>query len=142
MQIGYEVFPPLNATLNGTSAVLLTVGHRFIKRGNMAAHRACMLAAVVCSTFFLASYLWYHAHVGSVRYPLHDWTRVVYLSILGTHTVMAATIVPMVIGTLVLALRGRFERHRSLARWTYPIWMYVSVTGVIIYLMLYQWARA
>ena len=142
MQIGYEVFPPLNATLNGTSAVLLAVGHRFIKRGNMAAHRACMIAAVVCSTFFLASYLWYHAHVGSVRYPLHDWTRTLYLCILGTHTVMAVTIVPMVIGTLVLALRGRFDRHRSLARWTYPIWMYVSVTGVIIYLMLYQWARA
>ena len=142
MQTGYELFPPLNATLNGTSAVLLAVGHRFIKRGNMAAHRACMIAAVVCSTVFLASYLWYHAHVGSVRYPLHDWTRVVYLCILGTHTVMAATIVPMVIGTLTFALRGRFERHRSLARWTYPMWMYVSVTGVIIYLMLYQWARA
>ena len=142
MQTGFELFPPLNATLNGTSAVLLAVGHRFIKRGSMAAHRACMIAAVVCSTVFLASYLWYHAHVGSVRYPLHDWTRTLYLCILGTHTVMAATIVPMVIGTLTFALRGRFERHRSLARWTYPIWMYVSVTGVIIYLMLYQWAHA
>ncbi len=142
MQTGFELFPPLNAILNGTSAVLLTVGHGFIKRGKMAAHRACMIAAVVCSAFFLASYLWYHAHVGSVHYPLHDWTRPLYFGILLTHTVLAATVVPLVVITLTFALRERFDRHRGIARWTYPIWLYVSVTGVIIYLMLYQWGRA
>ncbi len=134
----YSVFPALNATLNGTSAVLLVTAHRMIKRGRMATHRAIMLTAVATSTLFLISYLYYHAHVGSVRFQGHGWSRPVYFSILISHTILAATIVPLVIITLTWALRGRFDRHRAIARWTYPIWLYVSVTGVVIYVMLYH----
>jgi len=134
----YSVFPALNATLNGTSAVLLVTAHRMIKRGRMATHRAIMLTAVGTSTLFLISYLYYHAHVGSVRFQGHGWSRPVYFSILISHTILAATIVPLVIITLTWALRGRFDRHRAIARWTYPIWLYVSVTGVVIYVMLYH----
>jgi uncharacterized membrane protein YozB (DUF420 family) len=134
----YSIFPAINATLNGTSAVLLLVGHGFIKRGRMAAHRAVMLAAVAVSTLFLISYLYYHAHVGSVRFQGRGWSRVVYFSILISHTILAATIVPLVIITLTRALRERFDRHRAIARWTYPLWLYVSVTGVVIYFMLYH----
>ena len=128
--------------LNGTSAVLLVTAHRMIKRGRMATHRALMLAAVATSTLFLISYLYYHAHVGSVRFQGHGWSRPLYFSILISHTILAATIVPLVIITLTLALKGRFERHRAIARWTYPIWLYVSVTGVVIYVMLYHVFRA
>lgn len=138
----YSVFPALNATLNGTSAVLLVTAHRMIKRGRMATHRTMMLAAVATSTLFLISYLYYHAHVGSVRFQGHGWSRPLYFSILISHTILAATIVPLVIITLTWALRGRFDRHRAIARWTYPIWLYVSVTGVVIYLMLYHIFRA
>lgn len=138
----YSVFPALNATLNGTSAVLLVTAHRMIKRGRMATHRTIMLAAVATSTLFLISYLYYHAHVGSVRFQGHGWSRPLYFSILISHTILAATIVPLVIITLTWALRGRFDRHRAIARWTYPIWLYVSVTGVVIYLMLYHIFRA
>jgi uncharacterized membrane protein YozB (DUF420 family) len=134
----YSVFPALNATLNGTSAVLLVTAHRMIKRGRMATHRAIMLTAVGTSTLFLISYLYYHAHVGSVRFQGHGWSRPVYFSILISHTILAATIVPLVVITLTWALRGRFDRHRAIARWTYPIWLYVSVTGVVIYVMLYH----
>src|SRR6476660_5284553 len=134
----YSIFPAINATLNGTSAVLLVVAHRMIKRGKMAAHRAIMLAAVATSTLFLISYLYYHWHVGSVHFQGHGWSRPVYFTILTSHTILAATIVPLVIITLSRALRGRFERHRAIARWTYPLWLYVSVTGVVIYLMLYH----
>ena len=138
----YSVFPALNAILNGTSAVLLVTAHRMIKRGRMATHRALMLAAVGTSTLFLISYLYYHAHVGSVRFQGHGWSRPLYFSILISHTILAATIVPLVIITLTLALKGRFQRHRAIARWTYPIWLYVSVTGVVIYVMLYHVFRA
>jgi uncharacterized membrane protein YozB (DUF420 family) len=138
----YSIFPAINATLNGTSAVLLVSAHRMIKRGRMATHRALMLTAVGTSTLFLISYLYYHAHVGSVRFQGHGWSRPVYFSILISHTILAATIVPLVIVTLSRALRERFDRHRAIARWTYPIWLYVSVTGVVIYLMLYQIFRA
>src|SRR5213595_1730425 len=134
----YSIFPIINATLNGTSAVLLLVGHSLIKRGRMAAHRAVMLAAVAVSTLFLISYLYYHAHVGSVRFQGKGWSRPVYFSILISHTVLAATIVPLVIVTLTRALRERFDRHRAIARWTYPLWLYVSITGVVIYVMLYH----
>lgn len=135
----YASFPPLNATLNGLSAVLLWVGRGFIKRGRMAQHRALMIAAVVSSTLFLISYLYYHAHVGSVRFQGQGWSRPLYFSILISHTILAAAIVPMVIITLSRALRQRFARHRAIARWTYPLWLYVSVTGVLIYFMLYHW---
>jgi uncharacterized membrane protein YozB (DUF420 family) len=138
MPTDYSIFPAINATLNGTSAVLLVTAHQLIKRGKMGAHRAIMLAAVATSTFFLISYLYYHAHVGSVHFQGHGWTRRLYFSILISHTILAAAIVPLVIITLTRALRGRFDRHRAIARWTYPIWLYVSVTGVVIYLMLYH----
>ena len=134
----YAVFPALNATLNGTSAILLLTAHGMIQRGKVASHRRLMLAAVVTSSLFLISYLYYHAHVGSVRFRGHGWSRPLYFSILISHTVLAATVVPLVIVTLSRALRERFDRHRAIARWTYPVWLYVSVTGVVIYFMLYH----
>jgi uncharacterized membrane protein YozB (DUF420 family) len=134
----YAIFPVINATLNGTSGVLLFVGRVFIKRGRMAAHKAVMIAAVVTSSLFLVSYLYYHYHVGSVRFQGHGWSRPVYFTILISHTILAATIVPLVIITLSRGLRQRFDKHRAIARWTYPLWMYVSVTGVVIYFMLYH----
>jgi uncharacterized membrane protein YozB (DUF420 family) len=134
----YAVFPVLDASLNGTSAVLLLIGRGFIKRGRMAAHRAVMVTALVSSSLFLASYLYYHWHVGSVHFQGRGWTRPVYFSILISHTILAAVIVPMIIITLTRALREHFDRHRVIARWTYPLWLYVSVTGVVIYVMLYK----
>ena len=134
----YAIFPVLNAGLNATSAVLIVTGIGLIRSGRRQAHRGVMIAAVVSSSLFLASYLYYHYHVGSVRFTGHGWIRPVYFGILITHTILAATVVPLVITTLVRALRERFDRHRAIARWTYPIWLYVSVTGVVIYLMLYH----
>ena len=134
----YAIFPVIDASLNGTSAVLLLVGRGFIKRGRMAAHRAVMIAALASSGIFLASYLYYHWHVGSVHFQGQGWSRPLYFSILISHTILAAAIVPLVIITLSRALRERFDRHRAIARWTYPLWMYVSVTGVIVYFMLYH----
>jgi len=130
--------PALNATLNATSAVLLTTGWILIRRGRIAQHRAVMIAAVCTSILFLISYLIYHAQVGSVRFTKQGPIRAVYFTILLTHTVLAVAIVPMVLVTLTRGLRARYERHRRIARWTMPIWLYVSVTGVIVYLMLYQ----
>ncbi len=134
----YAVFPAIDASLNGASAVLLLIGRGFIKRGRMAAHRAVMIAALLSSSIFLACYLYYHWHVGSVHFQGQGWSRPVYFSILISHTILAAAIVPMIIITLSRALRQRFDRHRAIARWTYPLWMYVSVTGVIVYFMLYH----
>src|SRR5690349_6474373 len=138
----YAIFPAINASLNGASAVLLLTGRAFIKRGNMRAHRAFMIAAVTTSSLFLISYLYYHYHVGSVRFQGQGWSRPLCFSILISHTILAATIVPLVIITLSRGLRARYDRHRAIARWTYPLWLYVSVTGVVIYLMLYQIFRA
>ncbi|HEU5453466.1 MAG TPA: DUF420 domain-containing protein [Terriglobales bacterium] len=134
----YSIFPAIDATLNGASAALITMGVALIRRGRQGAHRACMIAAVVTSSLFLCSYLYYHAHVGTTRFLAHGWIRPVYFSVLLTHTILAAAIVPLVIVTLSRALRGRFDRHRAIARWTYPAWLYVSVTGVVIYLLLYR----
>jgi uncharacterized membrane protein YozB (DUF420 family) len=134
----YAIFPAINAALNGTSAVLLITGHRLIKRGRMAAHRAVMLSALTTSALFLISYLYYHYHVGSVHFRGQGWSRPVYFTILTSHTILAAVIVPLIIITLTRALRERFDRHRMIARWTFPLWMYVSVTGVIVYFMLYH----
>ena len=134
----YAMFPAIDATLNGSSAVLLLVGRSLIKRGNMAAHRAVMIAALLSSSAFLTCYLYYHWHVGSVHFKGQGWSRPLYFSILISHTILAATIVPMIIITLNRALRERFDRHRAIARWTYPLWMYVSITGVIVYFMLYH----
>ena len=130
--------PALNALLNGLSFLLLVTGYVLIRRGRRALHQRFMVAAFACSVVFLASYLIYHAQVGSVRFQGTGAVRTVYLSILLTHTVLAAAVPFLAVITLVRALRGRFERHRAIARVTLPIWLYVSITGVIIYLMLYR----
>jgi uncharacterized membrane protein YozB (DUF420 family) len=130
--------PTLNAFLNATSAALLLLGWTFIRRKNREAHRRTMIAAFVCSTVFLTSYLVYHAQVGSVRFPGTGAARTLYLGILLTHTVLAAAVAPMAVTTLVFAWKGRFEKHRRLARITFPIWLYVSATGVVVYVMLYR----
>lgn len=130
--------PTLNAFLNATSAALLVLGWTLVRRGNREAHRRVMTAAFGCSSVFLASYLVYHAQVGSVRFPGTGSARTLYLAILLTHTVLAAAVAPMAVTTFVLAWKGRFEKHRRLARWTLPIWLYVSVTGVVVYAMLYR----
>jgi uncharacterized membrane protein YozB (DUF420 family) len=134
----YAMFPAINATLNGTSAVLLVTGRQLIVRGHMAAHRAVMIAALTSSTIFLACYLYYHYHVGSVHFPGHGIWRPIYFTILISHTILAAVIVPLIIITLSRALRERYALHQAIARWTFPLWLYVSITGVIVYLMLYQ----
>ena len=130
--------PALNATLNALAAALLTTGYILIRRGRVQQHRRVMIAAFVTSTLFLVSYLVYHAHAGSHRFQGHGPVRAVYFAILITHVVLAAVILPMAIVTLSRALRAQFDRHKAIARWTLPIWLYVSVTGVIVYLMLYR----
>jgi uncharacterized membrane protein YozB (DUF420 family) len=130
--------PALNAFLNGTAAVLLVIAYRLIRSGNREAHRKVMLAAFGVSILFLISYLIYHSQVGSVHYPHDGILRIIYLTILTTHTILAASVPVLAIITLRRALKGQFARHKSLAKWTFPIWLYVSVTGVIVYLMLYQ----
>ena len=138
--MGYTVsdLPTLNALLNGLAAVALVVGLWFIRTGRWRAHRAAMLTAVGLSTAFLTSYLIYHAQVGSVRYQGQGWVRTLYFAILISHTVLAAAVPFLAAITLVRALRRRFPAHATIARWTLPIWLYVSVTGVVIYLMLYR----
>ena len=136
--MSFSDLPALNACLNGLSAVLLTFGFVFIRKGNRAAHRNCMIAAFAVSTLFLVSYLTYHAIAPRTYFREPDWFRPIYLVILLTHTVLAAAIVPLALTTLYFALRKKFETHRKIARWTWPIWMYVSVTGVVIYFILYQ----
>jgi uncharacterized membrane protein YozB (DUF420 family) len=136
--IDYAQLPAVNATLNATSTVLLVIGWWFIHHGDIRRHRACMLAAFATSGLFLTSYLIYHANVGSVPFRGQGAVRTVYLSILITHIVLAAAILPLALITLSRALARRFDRHRAIARWTLPIWLYVSVTGVVIYLMLYR----
>ena len=140
--IPYEKLPAVNAALNGLCAVLLVIGFAFIRRRRVVAHRRTMKTAFVVSVLFLASYLTYHAHAGVHRYPGAGLARSLYLTILATHTVLAAAVVPLVLRTLYLATRGRFLEHRRIARWTLPVWFYVSVTGVIVYLMLYHLAPA
>jgi uncharacterized membrane protein YozB (DUF420 family) len=135
----YAFFPALIAGLNGTSAVLLIAGRYMIARGRVAAHRACMIAAVVSSALFLVCYVYFHAHVGNILFLGQGVWRTIYFAILIPHVTLAIVIVPMVIITLSRGLRARYDRHRAIARWTFPLWMYVSVTGVIVYFMLYQW---
>ncbi len=130
--------PLLNAILNLTSTVLLLIGYYHIRHGRVASHHRFMLGALITSSLFLISYLTYHYNVGSVKFIGQGSVRMVYFTILITHTILAAT-VPVLAGiTLIRALRERFDRHRKIARWTLPIWLYVSITGVIVYLMLYQ----
>ena len=127
----------LNAALNSASAVLLVTGYFFIRRGKIIAHKRCMLSALTTSTIFLISYLTYHYHVGSVPFRGQGWMRALYFTILISHTTLAAAIVPLVLITLSRALKSRFDRHKRIARWTLPLWLYVSITGVIVYGMLY-----
>ena len=130
--------PAVNATLNATSAVLLIAAYRAIRRYDIERHRRIMLAAASTSAVFLVCYVVYHAHVGSVRFTGTGAVRPVYFTILISHTILAVAIVPMVLRTLYLGLKRRDETHRRLARWTFPLWVYVSVTGVVIYTMLYH----
>lgn len=130
--------PALNAALNATSSILLVAGYTFIRRRKILAHKICMLSAVACSATFLTSYVIFHVRVGIVHLGAQGWIRPVYFAILTSHTILAATIVPLVIITLTFALRSRFLRHKAIAHWTLPLWLYVSVTGVIIYLVLFR----
>ena len=130
--------PALNAGLNAASALFLALGWLLIRAGRREAHKRAMLAALACSTVFLTSYLVYHAHVGSVRFRGQGTVRLVYFTILISHTVLAVTVVPLALVTLVRALQARFDRHRRIARIALPIWGYVSVTGVVVYWMLYR----
>jgi len=130
--------PTVNACLNSISTLLLTAGYLFIRRGQVERHRLAMAGAFVTSCVFLTSYLIYHSQAGSVPFTKQGWVRPVYFAILISHIILAAAIVPLALVTLYHAWRERFDKHRRIARWTWPIWMYVSITGVAIYLMLYQ----
>jgi uncharacterized membrane protein YozB (DUF420 family) len=130
--------PAVNATLNALSGVLLLVGYTLMRRRRIDLHRAFMIAAFATSSLFLLCYLVYHAQVGSVPFPRQGFVRPLYFAILITHVTLAATVPPLAIVTLSRGLKGRYPQHRRIARWTFPIWMYVSVTGVLVYVLLYQ----
>jgi len=130
--------PALNATLNASSTVLLLTGYVFIRRGDRRRHKACMIAALVMSALFLTSYVIYHAQVGSVPFTRTGWIRTAYFAVLIPHVILAAAIVPPILITASRGLSAKYDKHRRIARWTLPLWLYVSVTGVIVYLMLYQ----
>ncbi len=136
--IAISDLPTVNATLNTTSAVLLTIGFLMIRRRKIIAHRNCMIAAFVVSGLFLTSYLIYHYHAGSTPFEGSGWIRTIYFAVLIPHIILAALILPLALITLYLALRKQFTKHRRIARWTLPIWLYVSVTGIIVYWMLYH----
>ena len=133
-----QSFPAVNATLNAISAVLLVTAYVLIRGGHITMHRRFMIAACVTSTLFLACYVTYHLQVGSVRFPRQGFVRPLYYTILITHVTLAMTVLPLAIVTLSRGLKRRFDRHRAIARWTLPIWLYVSVTGVLVYVLLYQ----
>ena len=130
--------PTLNAILNFISAILLAVGRVYIARDQYEKHKGYMLAAMISSTLFLTSYCIYHAHVGSVPYPHHDWTRPLYFIILIPHVILAVLMVPFIIAALWFAFHRRFDKHKRLTIWVWPVWMFVSVSGIIVYLMLYH----
>ena len=136
--IGVSDLATVNAALNATAAILIGTGFYFIKQKNIRAHKVCMVAAVLVSGVFLTSYLVYHYNVGSVGFTKQGWIRGVYFTLLISHTVLAAVVLPLVLRTALLAAKGRFRSHVRIAKWTFPVWMYVSVTGVIVYLMLYK----
>ena len=136
LQLSY--FPALDASLNAASALLLAMGYVFIRNKRILAHKICMLSAFGTSTLFLVCYLWYHAHHGVTRFTGQGAIRSAYFTLLGTHTVLAAVIVPLVLTTLYRAWKQRFDLHKRVARWTLPIWLYVSITGVVVYWMLYH----
>jgi uncharacterized membrane protein YozB (DUF420 family) len=132
------LWPAINAAFNFTSAVCLLIGYRSIRRGDKERHKHFMLAAFSCSVIFLLSYLAYHFQVGSVKFAGQGAMRTLYLAILLSHTVLAVAVAPLALTTLSRALRGRFDAHRGIARVTFPVWIYVSITGVVVYFMLYQ----
>ena len=136
--IGISDLPTVNAALNATAAVLIGLGFYFIKQKNIRAHKVCMVAALAVSALFLTSYLTYHYNVGSVRFKKEGWIRDVYFPLLISHTSLAVIVLPLVLRTAFLAFKGRFRNHVRIAKWTFPIWAYVSVTGVVVYLMLYH----
>jgi uncharacterized membrane protein YozB (DUF420 family) len=138
MLLRIEDLPALNAVLNGTSAVLLLCGYLCIRRKNITGHRACMLSAFAVSTLFLISYLTLRYYAGMTRFTGEGWIRPTYFTILISHTILAAAVVPLALVTISRAIRGRFDRHVRIARWTLPFWLYVSVTGVVVYWILYQ----
>ena len=138
MSLTLSDLPALNAVLNAASAVLVVLGYRAIRRLQVERHRKLMLSAAAVSAVFLVSYLTYHAQVGSVRFTAQGLPRTIYFAVLVSHTILAAAILPLVLRTLYLGLKRRDDRHRRIARWTLPIWLYVSVTGVVVYLMLYR----
>jgi uncharacterized membrane protein YozB (DUF420 family) len=133
-----HTLPAINASLNALSGVLLLIGYGFIRSGRIDQHRRCMIAAFVTSSLFLLCYVIYHVQVGSVRFTRVGVVRPIYFTILITHVTLAATVPPLAIVTLSRGLNGRFQQHRAIARWTFPIWLYVSVTGVLVYVLLYQ----
>jgi uncharacterized membrane protein YozB (DUF420 family) len=136
--IDYSVLPAVNATLNATSGIFLFTGYVLIKKRRINAHRNAMLAAFASSMLFLTSYLVYHYHTGSRPFPGTGAIRLVYFAILISHVLLAIAILPLAISTLTKGLRGQYTRHKRVAKWTFPLWMYVSVTGVVVYVMLYQ----
>ncbi len=136
--IGVSDLATVNAALNATAAILIGTGFYFIKQKNIRAHKVCMVAAVLVSGVFLTSYLVYHYNVGSVGFTKQGWIRGVYFPLLISHTILAAVVLPLVLRTAFLAAKGHFRSHVRIAKWTFPVWMYVSVTGVIVYLMLYK----
>lgn len=136
--ISVHDLPAVNASLNALSGVLLLCGYVLVRARRIAAHRAVMIAAFVASSLFLICYVVYHAQVGSVPFPRQGFVRPLYFTILITHVLLAATVPPLAIVTLTRGLKGRYPQHRRIARWTFPIWMYVSVTGVLVYVLLYQ----
>lgn len=138
----FSDLPTIIAGLNLLSAVMLSCGYLHIRRGNRSGHQRCMVLALIFSALFLTCYLIYHYNAGSVAYPLHDWTRTLYFSILIPHVILAALNLPFIIVLVRYALKGSFARHKRLARWVWPVWMFVSVTGVIIYYLLYIHAGA
>jgi uncharacterized membrane protein YozB (DUF420 family) len=133
-----SLLPTINAFLNGVTGILLLIGYFYIRRGNRSIHKKVMVTAFSTSILFLISYLYYHAHVGSIPFKGTGIARPVYFTILVSHSILAAVIVPMAIVTLSRGLSSRFDKHKKLARWTLPIWLYVSVTGVAVYVMLYH----
>lgn len=137
LSIPVSSLPRLNACLNAASAVLLVTGYSFIRRKKILQHKICMLSAVACSAIFLASYIYFHLKAGVIYFQGRGWIRPVYFTILTTHTILAVAILPLVLITLTFALRSRFAKHKAIARWTFPVWLYVSITGVVIYWLLY-----
>jgi uncharacterized membrane protein YozB (DUF420 family) len=138
MFVTIHTLPAINASLNAISGVLLVIGYALMRARRIELHRRVMIAAFVTSSLFLVCYLIYHAQVGSVRFTREGFVRPVYFTILITHVTLAATVLPLAIVTLTRGLKGRYPRHRAIARWTFPIWLYVSVTGVLVYVLLYQ----